>query len=872
MGFGEGMGHAAEAILREEIDGTALAAYSSRLEVKQNLQIPGGKAARLWEAIQGLRAGGSVGDLSQLPQLSNEPARQLSSGADDMIGDGDEGCDSGNALQEITSWLTPTVDTQLAIWLGSEWFPTKGCQTLPDGAVIVSLPILKGRWWSQSPGLRPTNTVDSDDDPWKEISEVQGEFTTVLTNTVQWRGKVTVSMAEKPPVYPAEAIIVEDSRLDHNTLKVGTHIQYGKHRFSYEGPARTCCKNKHKIVRDRGDHDTIEVLLQTGVNSQNWSLAMRQEAQWQDCTLKGWYECADSSMGHGTMDLSNMQILNHVKKVRLRNERAAPESWRDYDVVTLNCQAVHVSDVGSTTHYLVQCDKNAAGLEQWVQKSAADLEFLFQVRPQPQQQQLVPARVSRSIVSFTPLLILGDAACGKSTLTRQCMHSLAKDATHALDKCIVPYRVAVVDLAKTLRSHPDTMHERADILKLHILAQEQSYAKELLNRRDKFRLMVMVDGIDEAGDTANVLEPYLLNKLSREVFLCITGRKNGVSQKFRAQFCDPSRFITMEIANLSTSQQLYMVRERLSVRPVEGTTLPIRIRTFMQQLERCAPQLGKTPMLLNLMLSEFMLHETTGPDIRFNGRIVAGQRDYVASFPGVEKRPWDRVTRVLKGKSVACVWLPPDSDLHGKHYADPRNDGKCFCQTFLYNDLPNEVRQKDPFKMIMSDSDVHVWKSLPAVGQKVEVSFCTVEKGWIKRWWICSVLSVDAARGGVTVKSDGRTDLKEEYLLWDTDARINRSGIRKTNQQVGQAPFGCEWFHKWSDNVISAEAYGQQAIVVFKTGQKGQRETPAGLGASQMKELQYLERNESRGVLGVPKVPSFVNECRWRRQCACLPP
>eukprot|EP01048_Picozoa_sp_COSAG05_P002077 COSAG05_NODE_77_length_21410_cov_1079.308573_15_plen_60_part_00 len=39
---------------------------------------------------------------------------------------------------------------------------------------------------------------------------------------------------------------------------------------------------------------------------------------------------------------------------------------------------------------------------------------------------------------------------------------------------------------------------------------------------------------------------------------------------------------------------------------------------------------------------------------------------------------------------------------------------------------------------------------------------------------------------------------------------------RKTDQQVEQAPFGCMWFHGWSQNVHEAERQRQQATVVFK--------------------------------------------------------
>ena len=65
------------------------------------------------------------------------------------------------------------------------------------------------------------------------------------------------------------------------------------------------------------------------------------------------------------------------------------------------------------------------------------------------------------------------------------------------------------------------------------------------------------------------------------------------------------------------------------------------------------------------------------------GRIVDGQTEYVASFPGVHFREWGRVTQAMKDKSVACVFVPGGSPMYGDHDEDPDHPGKCFCQTFL---------------------------------------------------------------------------------------------------------------------------------------------------------------------------------------------
>ena len=91
-------------------------------------------------------------------------------------------------------------------------------------------------------------------------------------------------------------------------------------------------------------------------------------------------------------------------------------------------------------------------------------------------------------------------------------------------------------------------------------------------------------------------------------------------------------------------------------------------------------ELASNPLLLNLLVSEYMQHERVGgnDNIYFQGRCVPGQKDYVGSFPGVHKREWDRVTLVLEDRSVACVFIPEEDPQYGEHVEDPehRNDGR----------------------------------------------------------------------------------------------------------------------------------------------------------------------------------------------------
>jgi hypothetical protein len=58
-------------------------------------------------------------------------------------------------------------------------------------------------------------------------------------------------------------------------------------------------------------------------------------------------------------------------------------------------------------------------------------------------------------------------------------------------------------------------------------------------------------------------------------------------------------------------------------------------------------------------------------EIGFEGGVVPGRKEFVASFPGVHGSDWERMAHVLGHKSVACVFAPSWSPLFGEHVLDP---------------------------------------------------------------------------------------------------------------------------------------------------------------------------------------------------------
>ena len=160
-------------------------------------------------------------------------------------------------------------------------------------------------------------------------------------------------------------------------------------------------------------------------------------------------------------------------------------------------------------------------------------------------------------VSTQPVLITGPAACGKSTLAKQWALRLAT-AFLARQSDLVPPLVMVVELAATISERK--LGPADDLLGEHIRRAHRTnttLADFLVARREERQLVVILDGVDEAGTVRAVLEPYVAGRLASEVMLCVTGRENGIEdvESF-------SGFAHFHIQALSPDQQRYIVRRR----------------------------------------------------------------------------------------------------------------------------------------------------------------------------------------------------------------------------------------------------------------------------------------------------------------------
>ena len=108
------------------------------------------------------------------------------------------------------------------------------------------------------------------------------------------------------------------------------------------------------------------------------------------------------------------------------------------------------------------------------------------------------------------ILITGPAACGKSTLTKQYTHRIATAFLKGTRE-FVPLLVTVIELAETInvKDHKDTAD---DLLAQYIqrkYASNTALVEFLGVVRGQRKLVLILDGMDEAGAVRGILEPYI---------------------------------------------------------------------------------------------------------------------------------------------------------------------------------------------------------------------------------------------------------------------------------------------------------------------------------------------------------------------------
>jgi hypothetical protein len=428
--------------------------------------------------------------------------------------------------------------------------------------------------------------------------------------------------------------------------------------------------------------------------------------------------------------------------------------------------------------YQVECAGSSGSddeARQMVSIKGKELKVLTRTHTGYALRRTVTPLASTDLIS-QPIILTGKAASGKSTFTKQYVYDTARVCLEEESIRQVPLKVTVIDFAQVIeqeqRKNPN-LNADDDLLSLYISSpkctNDESHRQLLRDMHRERRLALLLDGMDEAGKCRELIEAYVSCRLITEVRLCVTARPQGIAKK--KELFDPF-FVGVEVCDLNEDQQASIIRARFEAKPMEGADILSRITSFKEQVSTNTSfeELAKNPLLLNLMVSEFMLHERDGEDIEFTGRIVKGQKHYVASFPGVHKREWDRVTVALAEQSVACVYLPENSPDYGVHVVDENDkERRCYCQTFLYPQTHPAGEehscaahvQRDVLEFIMEEGDVRTSEDAPTAGKKIEVLlerkilYPSGFESTQSQWWVCTVLCSVWVTGGVYSGSIG---------------------------------------------------------------------------------------------------------------------
>jgi hypothetical protein len=202
--------------------------------------------------------------------------------------------------------------------------------------------------------------------------------------------------------------------------------------------------------------------------------------------------------------------------------------------------------------------------------------------------------VSRDLLFVThPAVVTADPAGGKTTFDKQTVMHVMREEKH---KSLVPVMVRTIDLVRC----EEQLDLEQDLVDQYLQLNYTELRHKLFNQaRQEGRLLLILDGLDEAGSMEGAIVTEIATRLLGEVHLIITSRPistlvaNNVFAHFR-------RF---SIKPLSTEQQRQVVSGFFGAEE-EKTT-----EDFMSQIDKKQNEtlhgLAQNPLQLNLILSVY---------------------------------------------------------------------------------------------------------------------------------------------------------------------------------------------------------------------------------------------------------------------------
>ena len=264
--------------------------------------------------------------------------------------------------------------------------------------------------------------------------------------------------------------------------------------------------------------------------------------------------------------------------------------------------------------------------------------------------------------------------------------------------------------------------------------------------------------------------------------------------------------------------------------PLTVLTLDVTFQVFNVLL--LSGMVGTNSMNLEALqrLAELSGFGLASARVAFPGHISQSATDCVVSFPGKYSDLWDKAVSSVTQQdtfSLACVFLTDTASGLGRHAENPDTPGNCWCRQ-IYGPLPAATY-------------------LSVVQVSADESQSNDQTLAFKR--------ADAeAMGQRLLIKQHQGDIEWEQELAEA---LQDAEVRCVENQY-RAPWGCQWFEKWKQNVDRAAELHQTLHVFYFEDGKGKGKMPwellanerarhdarknSGLGASQTAEVAYLDK------------------------------
>eukprot|EP01043_Picozoa_sp_COSAG02_P048071 COSAG02_NODE_4682_length_5102_cov_11.871277_1_plen_1610_part_10 len=214
---------------------------------------------------------------------------------------------------------------------------------------------------------------------------------------------------------------------------------------------------------------------------------------------------------------------------------------------------------------------------------------------------------------MTVSVIVGPAACGKTTLLNRTTCGYAKDALRGCPGSMVPYVIRVMAFSRWLIKTETALTTAAlkdFILATHCAgnADEGGLHSELMQLFEVGQLTLIFDGLDESGLKLDEITTFLSDDLGKNYAgrMIISSRES----LFDESLFTGSRFQMLQIQPLTVSMQDDVLHRRLKdSRDVQGFK-------DQQSSSENLMEMGTNPLLLALQIGVFLLDDKQLPERR----------------------------------------------------------------------------------------------------------------------------------------------------------------------------------------------------------------------------------------------------------------